>query len=277
MRIFAVGKLPTPTPTLTPSPHPWSGRLLAKACRLSGSHSHLSPRGCPGTGPTVPSQMPLDTGASRFPRMGTLQGAEVGWCRVGRSIVWAAPRICWHLSQGCYPLRWSSVPTQPGTQNPTTLFPRAGWQGQGGGNRAGSDYRCTKITLLNHIRHSSRRHKGPEKRWHYDRPPWPLLDLSRPWGLSGNSWLASPTVAPWEAGCRNHAMCFWLCRDHLVLNTTCPQEPLPNLQQSSSLCHHHRRAQHQHRIPFTYRCSISSRLSKSIKQKQICVYVCSSI
>lgn len=166
---------------------------------------------------------------------------------------------------------------QPGTQNPTTLFPRAGWQGQGGGNRAGSDYRCAKITLLNHIRHSSRRHKGPEKRWHYDRPPWPLLDLSRPWGLSGNSWLASPTVAPWEAGCRNHAMCFWLCREHLVLNKTCPQEPLPNRQQSSSLGHHHRQAQHQHRIPFTYRFSISSRLSKSLKQKQICVYVCSSI
>lgn len=109
MRIFAVGKLPTPTPTLTPSPRPCSGHLLAKACRLSVSHSHVSPRGWPGTGPTVPSRMPLDTGVSRCPRMGALQGAGVGWSRVGRRIVWAAPRICWHLSQGCYPLRWSSV------------------------------------------------------------------------------------------------------------------------------------------------------------------------
>lgn len=111
MRIFAVGKLPTPTPTLTPSPRPCSGHRLAKACRLSVSHSHLSPRGCPGTRPTVPSRMPLNTGASWCPRMGALQGAGVGWSRVGRSIVWAAPRICWHLSQGCYPLRWSSVPS----------------------------------------------------------------------------------------------------------------------------------------------------------------------
>lgn len=99
--------------------------------------------------------------------------------------------------------------------------------------------------------------QGPEKPWHYHRLPRPLLDLSRPWGLSGKSWLATPTVGPWEAGCANQAMCFWHCREHLFLNKTCPQEPLPILQTSPSPCHHHCQAQHQHRVPFTYRFSIS--------------------
>lgn len=173
MRIFAVGKLPTPTPTLTRSPRPCSGHLLAKACRLSVSHSHLSPRGCPGTRPTVPSRMPLDTGVSRCPRMGALQGAGVGWSRVGRSIVWAAPRVCWHLLQGCLlPIEMELGP-QLGTQNPTPLFPRAGWQGQGRGNRAGSDSRCAKMTLLTHIRHSTA--AGDTRVLRNDRPSWPLL------------------------------------------------------------------------------------------------------
>lgn len=133
-------------------------------------------------------------------------------------------------------MRWSSVPSS--ALRIRHCF-RAAWQGQGGGIRAGSDYRCAKVTLLIHIRHCSRRHKGPEKRWHYDRPPRPLLDLNRPWGLSGKSWLATPTVGPWEAGCENQARCFWLCREHLVLNKTCPQEPLPILQTSPSHFHHH--------------------------------------
>lgn len=113
---------------------------------------------------------------------------------------------------------------QLGTQNPTPLFPRAGWQGQGRGNRAGSDSRCAKMTFLTHIRHSTA--AGDARVLRNDRPSWPLLHLSRPWGLSGKSWLASPTVEPWEAGCRNHAMCFWLCREHLVLMPTgTPSEP----------------------------------------------------
>lgn len=78
-----------------PVPTPLFGHLLAKASLLSVWRSLLlSPGGCPGTGRTVPSR--IDSGASRCPRTGALQVAEVGWSPVGISIVWAAPRICWH-------------------------------------------------------------------------------------------------------------------------------------------------------------------------------------
>lgn len=71
------------------------GHLLAKARLLSVSRSLLlSPGGCPGTGRRVPSR--IDSAVSRCPRTGALQMAEVGWSPVGISIVWAAPRICWH-------------------------------------------------------------------------------------------------------------------------------------------------------------------------------------
>lgn len=96
-------------------------------------------------------------------------------------------------------MRWSSVPSSALRIRHCSS---AGWQDQGGGIRAGSDYRCAKVTLLIHIRHCSRRHKGPEKRWHYDRLPRPLLEECRPWEFLGNPGSRRPLSVPGKLDAR---------------------------------------------------------------------------